>query len=173
MDAADVRVARLYPDWPRYAARIVDAVSPLSAEQLDLRVATSEAPVWAIAAHIAGARTYWLCGVFGEPGAERTPFSDPFADGWEDDLTHPRTAGELAWALGSTWTVVADCLERWRVEALGETAERRWGDTIQVHTRASVLNRLAAHDAFHAGEISLLLGANGVGDMDLWRRPAP
>jgi len=169
----DITAADLYPDWPRYASRIVDVVGRLSTEHLDLRSATDGAPVWAIAAHIAGARTYWLCGVFGEPGADRTPFSDPFADGWEDDLGHPRTASELAWALGSTWSVVADCLERWQVGALGETAQRRWGDTIQVHSRASVLNRLAAHDAFHAGEISLLLGANDAGDVDLWRRPAP
>ena len=39
------------------------------------------------------------------------------------------------------------------------------------HTRASVLNRLFSHDAFHAGEISQLLGLHHLPEIDLWRRP--
>jgi hypothetical protein len=123
---------------------------------------------------MAGARTYWLCGVFGEPGAERTPFTDPVSgDGWEDDPDHPRTSDELAWALDSTFEVVQDVLGRWTVDELTVTAERPWGDTVQVHTRGSVLDRLFSHDAFHAGEISQLLGLHDIGSIDLWRRTPP
>src|SRR5690349_23076426 len=32
----------------------------------------------------------------------------------------------------------------------------------QHHTRHSVLTRLVMHDSFHAGEVSLLLGLNGL-----------
>jgi hypothetical protein len=59
------------------------------------------------------------------------------------------------------------------VEDLALVAERRMGDVVQVHTRASVLNRLFSHDAFHAGEISQLLGLHGIGSIDLWRRLPP
>ena len=44
-------------------------------------------------------RVYWLCGVFGEPGADRTPWPNPLTDpGWEDDETRPRSGEELAGA---------------------------------------------------------------------------
>ncbi|OGO54121.1 MAG: hypothetical protein A2V85_05690 [Chloroflexi bacterium RBG_16_72_14] len=173
MDTADA-VARLYPDWPQHAARISDAIRGLTTEQLALRASPDHSPVWALAAHTAGSRVYWLCGVFGEPGADATPFPDPLAElGWEDDETHPRTAEEIGWALESSWAVVAGCLGRWTMRSLDTTAERRWRDVVQVHTRASVLNRLFTHDAYHAGEISQLLGVNGLPAIDLWRRLAP
>ncbi len=51
--------------------------------------------------------------------------------------------------------------------------ERRMGDLRQLHTRRSILLRLLSHDAFHGGEISQLLGANGLPAIDLWaRRPS-
>lgn len=165
--------ARLYPDWPQYASRIAEAIRGLTPEQLDLRMGPDHAPAWALAAHMAGVRVYWLCGVFGEPGAETTPFVDPHGDGWEDDETHPRTGDELVLALESTWQVVMGCLERWTADSLDRSAERVRSGRVQVHTRASVLNRLFSHDAFHAGEISQLLGAHGAGDIDLWRPEDP
>lgn len=166
--------ATAFPDWPQHAARLRDAVVALTPEQLALRAGADNDPIWALAAHVAGARVYWLCGVFGEPGAERTPFTEPLSgEGWEDDPEHPRSADELAIALDSTFGIVRDVLDRWTLDDLGRTATRRWGDTVQVHTRGSVLNRLFTHDAFHAGEISQLLGLHGIGSIDLWRRTPP
>jgi uncharacterized damage-inducible protein DinB len=128
-----------------------------------------------LAAHVAGTRTYWLCGVFGEPGADRTPFTEPLTGaGWEDDESQTRNGEELVWALDSTWEVVQGTLERWTVDDLERTAIRVRADGVQqVHTRASVLDRLFSHDAFHAGEISQLLGLHGLPPIDLWVRPPP
>jgi uncharacterized damage-inducible protein DinB len=167
--------ASLYPDWPQYAARIRDAVKDLTADELALRAGPEHGAIWALAAHVAGTRVYWLCGVFGEPGAESTPFPTPLTgEGWEDDETHPRSGTELAWALDSSWEVVRDCLERWSIDDLDRTASRARDDgTIQRHSRASVLNRMCSHDAFHAGEISQLLGLHGLGSIDLWVRERP
>ena len=168
MDAA---VARLYPDWPQYASRLADGVRDLTYEQLAIRAGPNHAPIWALAAHVAGTRVYWLCHVFGEPGADTTPFADPAGLGWEDDEDHPRSANELVEALDSTWAVVADCLERWTTDDLDRSAERVRADgVVQVHTRGSVLNRLFSHDAFHAGEISQLLGVHDLPPIDLWVR---
>jgi uncharacterized damage-inducible protein DinB len=168
------RVADLFPDWPQYATRLRDAVVHLDADGLAIRAGPEHGPIWALAAHTAGARVYWLCGVFEQPGADRTPFTDPLSGlGWEDEPDHPRSGEELAWALDTTWDVVRDCLDRWTVDDLGQTAVRVIGDARQVHSRASVLNRVFTHDAFHAGEISQLLGLHGLTPIDLWaRRPA-
>ena len=83
-------VADLYPDWPQYAARLRDGVVDLTTEQLALRAGPDHATIWQLAAHLAGSRTYWVCGVFKQPGAETTPFPEPLQVlGWEDDPDHP------------------------------------------------------------------------------------
>ena len=162
----------LYPDWNQHAERLRDGVVGLSAEQLAIRAGPEHAPIWALAAHVAGTRAYWLCGVFEEPGADRTPWTNPLIDdGWEDDESHPRSGAELRWALDSTWDVIASCLERWPIDELERTATRLRPDGMrQVHTRASILNRLFTHEAFHAGDISQLLGLHHLEPIDLWAK---
>ena len=102
---------------------------------------------------------------------ERTPFAPPFEEGWEDDPANPRSGEELAWALDTTFGVVREALERWTPNDLGVVTDRTYGGKTVSHTRSSVLNRLFTHDAFHAGEISQLLGLHHLPEIDLWRRP--
>jgi uncharacterized damage-inducible protein DinB len=142
----------------------------MSPEQLAIRPAPDNSPIWATVAHTAGARVYWLCGVLGEPGADTTPFDDPLSGvGWEDDESTPRRADELVTALDTTWQIVEGCLDRWTTRMLGEEFVRRSGDVEQVHTRASVLQRLLTHEAYHCGELSQTLGIHGLEQIDLWR----
>ena len=171
-----MKAMTLYPDWPQHARRLRDGVAALTADQLALRAGPEHGAIWQLAAHAAGARVYWLCNVFGEPGVEHTPFEQAMRDGtgWEDDEGHPRSGDELAWALDSTWAIVHDCLQRWSIDSLELTATREFPDgRRQLHSRASVLNRIFSHDAFHAGEISQLLGLHGLREIDLWARPQP
>src|SRR5439155_6125159 len=103
-------VAFFYDRWGQYNGRLVDAIRSLSDDQLKLRATPTYWPIWAIAAHTAGARVYWLCGVFKEPGAETTPFTDPLSGyGWEDDESTPRSSTELVTALESSWAIVDRC----------------------------------------------------------------
>lgn len=161
-------VAPFYEGWRLFNDGLVAALAPLSTEQLALPVGSTTWPIWASASHLAGARVYWLCAVFKEPGAETTPFTDPTGFGWEDDLAHPRSAVELVGALVSSWKIVDRCLATWTPETLGQEARRTRGTEVQIHTRQSVLMRLLTHDAFHSGEISLTLGSNGLGAIDPW-----
>jgi uncharacterized damage-inducible protein DinB len=165
-----VGLAPFYGDWRMYNGRLVNAMRSLSDEQLKLRATPKYWPIWAIAAHTAGARVYWLCGVFKEPGAETTPFTDPLSGyGWEDDETTPRGSRELVTALESSWKIVERCLEKWMPPMLDEEFTREIGGKIQRHTRQSVLMRLITHDAYHTGEISLALGMHGLTEIDFWR----
>ena len=165
-------VAPYYLGWQLVNDSLIGAIGPLRPEQLALPVGSPSWPIWASVAHLAGARAYWLCHVFGEPGLETTPFGDlDIAQvGWEDDLARPRRADELVAALTSTWAIVAHCLATWTPASLGGTARRPRGDQIQLHTRQSVLWRLITHDAYHAGEVSLTLGSHGLGAIDLWSK---
>ena len=163
-------VRHLYYGYERVARRLADGVRDLDAQALAL--GPPGWPVWAIAAHVAGSRVYWLCRVAGEAGAEARPFAGS-DDGWEDNLDQPRSAGELVDALESTWSIVAGALDHWTEPMLAGSFERRWGDAVQHHTRASILTRLATHEAFHTGEVSAILGSHGLPAVDPWDRPNP
>ena len=163
-------VRYLYYGYERVARRLVDGVRDLDAETLAL--GPEGWPIWAIAAHVAGTRVYWLCMMAGEPGREGTPFAAS-DEGWEDHLDHPRSAAELVSALETTWPIVAGALDRWTEPMLREKFERRMGDAVQHHSRASILTRLATHEGFHVGEISAILGSHGRPAMDPWDRPNP
>jgi uncharacterized damage-inducible protein DinB len=166
-------IAPFYAGWQFNNERLAERLGGLSREQLELRPSPDLWPIWATAAHLAGGRVYWLCHIFKEPGAERTPFSDPTGEGWEDDLDHPRQPSELVFALDSSWNVVQRCLERWTPEMLHDEVRRERDGNIQIHTRQSVLMRLLTHDAGHCGEISQTLGMHGLGEIDLWTGRAP
>lgn len=162
-------IRRFYPDWEQYNQRIVDVVRDMTAEQLALRPHPERWPIWATVGHTAGARVYWLCSVFGEPGLEATPFTDPASGvGWEDELDHPRSAAQLVAAMESTWLIVSSVLGSWTPASLAESVVRDSGGRKSVHTRASVLNRLFTHDAYHAGELSQTLGIHKLPQIDLW-----
>jgi uncharacterized damage-inducible protein DinB len=166
-------VAPFYEGWRFTNERLIEKIGALSLEQLELKATSDLWPIWAITAHIAVTRVYWLCAVLMEPGAEGTPFTDPSGEGWEDDLTHPRQSGELVLALESSWKIVEDCLDRWTVPMLQDEFRRERDGTIQVHTRQSVLFRLITHDAEHCGQISQTLGMHGLEGLDLWTSRAP
>lgn len=167
--STDTSIRRFYGDWQAYNERLVETIRPMSMDQLRLRPSPDRWPIWATVGHTAGARTYWLCGVFKEPGAERTPFPDPAAElGWEDDEDHPRGADELVHALETTWSIIDGCLDRWTPEMLAEAFVRDYKGQQRMYTRQSVVMRLISHEAYHCGEISQTLGIHGLPQIDLW-----
>lgn len=168
MITEDNSLAPFYDGWRFAQERLAERIGELSPAELQLRAAPHLWPIWAIAAHSAGTRVYWLCQVFKEPGAERTPFNDPSGEGWEDDLAHPREASELVHALQSTWTIVEDCLSRWTPAMLQDEFHRESEGQIQIHTRQGVLMRLLTHDAYHIGEITQTLGMHGLKEIYIW-----
>jgi uncharacterized damage-inducible protein DinB len=162
-------IRRFYDRWPHYNRRLTEVVGAMTDDQLAIRPAPERWPIWATVGHTAAARTYWLCAVVGEPGAETTPWADPNADGWEDDLDHPRSAAELVRALDTTFAIIEGCLDRWTPQTLDEVIERQYGGRVQVHSRASILQRLLTHEAYHCGELSQTLGIRDLPQIDLWR----
>jgi uncharacterized damage-inducible protein DinB len=164
-------IRSFYDRWPQYNRRLSEVVGGMTDEQLAINPGPEAGrwPIWATVAHTASARLYWLCNVLGEPGADATPWPDLPDDGWEDDLDHPRHADELVWALDSTFAVIDRVLDTWTPEMLAEDVERWYGDERQVHSRASILQRLLTHEAYHCGELSQTLGIARLPQIDLWR----
>ena len=158
-----------YDMWPQYNRRLREVIAAMTPEQLAVRPSDDRWPIWATVGHTCGTRVYWLCDVLGEPGAETTPFANPMDAGWEDDLDHPRSAGELAEALDSTFRLIESCLDGWTPQMLADEIERDYLGERQIHTRSSILQRMFSHDAYHCGELSQTLGINRLPQIDLWR----
>jgi uncharacterized damage-inducible protein DinB len=166
-----------YDGWAHYQRLVLAAIHDLSPEQLALRTASHQWAVWQLAGHMAGSRTYWFHDILGEGDASTrdmfrvagTTVPDlPLEDaGWEDDEDHPRGAAEIVEAFDLTWTMIDDCLQRWTPDdlAVGFSRERRTGT--QTFTRQWVIWHLMEHDLHHGGEISQILGSNGVPALDL------
>ena len=172
--AAPTNLRPFYADWAGYNRRLIQGIQRLSEADLALPVNAKRDfgddpwPIWAVVGHTAATRVFWLCDVFGEPGAEATPFPGD-TPGWEDDLTHPRTTAELVHAWESTWQIIEGCLARWTPAMLGEQIRREEpGRPPELHTRQSILLRMINHEAYHLGEVNVALGSNGREPMDPW-----
>jgi uncharacterized damage-inducible protein DinB len=159
--------------WAKHQIRLIETIRPLTAEQLDYRTAPHQWTVWQLAAHMAGSAVYWFHDVLGEGDAatrdlfrvEHTtvPGLAPEDAQWEDDETHPRSAPELVDALERAWALVDDCLQRWTADDL-ETSVEQAG---RQHHRGWVVWHVLEHDLHHGGEISQVLGTNGLTGLDL------
>ncbi|MHB8513483.1 MAG: DinB family protein [Actinomycetota bacterium] len=167
----------LYEGWAAHQRLLVNRISELTAEQVKLRTAANLWTIWQLASHMAGSRIWWIHDVLGEGDAKvrdmfrMTSITVPgisLSDaGWEDDDTHPRTPPELTDALIRTWSELEACLKRWTPQDLAvEIQHVRPKGTITVK-RQWVIWHLIEHDLHHSGEISQILGANGLSGLEL------
>jgi len=62
--------------WPRLNASMVDAIAPLSEDDLAQPAGPDRWPLWAVVGHLACQRVFWLCDFAGEPGTDTTPFTN-------------------------------------------------------------------------------------------------
>ena len=164
--------------WAGYQGLLLGAIRPLDADQLSSRTAPFQWAVWQLAAHMAGSRSYWFHDVLGEGdevvghmfAVEATTVPDlPIEDaGWEDDEDHPRTARELIDGFERTWAMIDECLRRWTADDLEvEFSRTRRNGEVRTFTRSWVIWHLIEHDLHHGGEISQILGTNGIPSLDL------
>ena len=163
--------------WTNHQSMVVRALQDLTPEQLGLRAAPGQWAVWQLTGHIAGVRAYYFHDWMGEGDpwvrdlfrVERTTVPDlPLEEaGWEDDETQPRAAGELVEGLTVTWDVIDDCLGRWTSEDLGVEFSKQRPSGTRTLTRGRLIWDVLEHDIHHAGEISQILGSNGLRPLDM------
>ena len=158
-----------YSSWPQYNQRLRDVVAGLTDEQLALRPTADRWPIWATIGHTACQRVFWLCDFAGEPGAEKTRFTDAGHNcPGDDDLENVLGAGQLVEALDSTFRIVEGCLDRWTLEILEEEIRRPEYGPDWVHLRGSVIQRVFSHDVWHCAELNETLSRGGLPLIDLW-----
>jgi hypothetical protein len=153
MIRAEIVEARAFESWQDYQAALKHAIAPLTEEQLQLRLIPGLRTPGEIAEHIVFGRALHLHRTLGEGAAELTPMLR-----WEDADDLPHTAAEIVHGLELTWRFIIDRLMRGSpTDAVSEEevpiVQMIWG--------------LLDHDLPHAGELSLLLGADGMPGVEI------
>jgi len=153
MTRAAIAEARAFASWQDYQDALKRAIAPLTAEQLQRRLLPGLRAPGEIAEHIVFGRALHVHRTLGERAAELIPLIQ-----WGDANDLPHTAAEIVQGLELTWRFIADCLMR------GSPA-----DAIP-EEEASIIQTiwgLLDHDLPHAGELSLLLGADGLPGVEI------
>lgn len=164
MSDETITLKQIYAGWDVYANYLVEAVAPLTPEQLELRPAANLRNVYDIVNHIIGARARWFSRLLGEGGATMANLG-----AWDRPGQPTRNAADLEQGLETSWKVISDCLGRWTIANLSDTfpnVDPDPGDP-EAYTRQWVIWHLIEHDLHHGGELFYTLGMNGLPTPDL------
>ncbi len=144
---------RAFESWQDYQEALKRAIAPLTVQQLERRIIPNLRTPGEIAEHIVFGRALHLHQTLGEKAAELTPLLH-----WDAAGNPSHTAAEILEGLELTWQVITDCLMRGSpTDVISEQ------DQSIIQTIWGLLD----HDLPHAGELSLLLGAEGISGVEI------
>jgi uncharacterized damage-inducible protein DinB len=69
--------------------------------------------------------------------------------------------------LESSWQIIDQTLKAWKVADLSHSFRYVWNGTAYALTRQWIVWRILSHDIHHGGELSLMLGMQGVEAFEL------
>jgi hypothetical protein len=150
---ASIAETRVFESWQDYQEALKRAIAPLTEEQLQRRLIPGLRTPGEIAEHIVFGRALHLHRTLGEEAAELTPLLQ-----WEDADDPPHTATEILHGLELTWRFITRCLMR------GSPTDAIHEEEVPI---VQTIWGLLDHDLPHAGELSLLLGADGVPGVEI------
>lgn len=164
----------IFDGWNGYHQSIVNAVTPLTPEQLIWRPKDGFNSVGELVRHISLGRLTWLMRM-GAPGSaevarqisEWVQDSDGNSDILETSIAITQDPAELVRWLNLTWQVVEDSLKLWTVTDLSKTYQHKWNGQIYDVSRQWTIWRVMNHDIHHGGELSLMLGLQGIEAFEL------
>ena len=164
MSDETMTLKQVYAGWDIYAGYLVEAVAPLTQEQLEMRAAPNLRNVYEIVTHIIGARARWFSLVLGEGGETMASLGT-----WDRPGQPRRNAAALEEGLEQSWQVISDCLGRWTIANLADTFPNDRPDPgePEAFTRQWIIWHLIEHDLHHGGELFYTLGMHGLRTPDL------
>lgn len=164
----------IFDGWNGYQKSIVNAVAPLTQNQLAWRPADNFNTVGELIRHISLGRVTW-CLRMDAPGSaeiasqiyEWETDSDGNRDVVEKSIAITEDPVELIKWLEKTWQMVDKTLNSWTVSDLAQTYKHTWNGKIYTPSRQWTLWRVMNHDLHHGGELSLMLGIQGIEAFEL------
>jgi uncharacterized damage-inducible protein DinB len=174
MTLAIQSLADVYDGWDGHQTSLVNAIAPLTPDQLGWRPATNQNSVGELARHISMGRINWFIRM-GAPGS--APLADQI-EAWQQDrdgnrhivenaLPITEDAAQLVHWLDATWQMIGDTLKIWQVADLASTYQHTWNGNTYVVSRQWTIWRILTHDVHHGGQIALMLGMQGIEAFEL------
>ncbi len=146
-----------YKGWEVYQDLLIQAIKPLTDEQLALRTAPHLRSVGENVAHIIGTRVGWFHGLMGQGDAALDPLEQ-----WDEPGAPDRSVAELISGLEQTWQMVQNALAHWTPADLDYVFEGEWNGRPYRLTRQWVIWHVIEHDLHHGGEVSFALGTHNL-----------
>ena len=175
MSTAAPSLMSVYEGWDGYQLALVRTVTPLLPEQLAWRAAPHLRSTGELIAHIVTGRIGWI---HTNMGVESPVVTEWIAE-WRDTSKQSRFVGgalkegtehntkALGSGLEATWKMIEGILTGWTTDDLRRTfLHPYWGKTYVVPYQW-VLWRIMCHDIHHGGELSIMLGLQGIPVPDL------
>ena len=153
----------IYANWRLYNEKLCACIAPLTDEQLTRQPAAHMWPLGQIVQHIISVRAGWFSGTLQENDATMNVYMEE----WGQRASPARSAEELVRGLNETWAFVEGCLQRWTPKECAQTFPDEWDGQVYQVARSWVIYHVLEHDLHHGGEVSLLLGMNGLRSLDL------
>jgi len=155
-------LAVIYENWRGYQEKLRDCITPLTNEQLRLQPAAHMWPVEQLVQHIISVRAGWFSGTLQDEDEAMNQYMD-----WGQRDSPARRAGELGRGLAETWAFIEARLQGWTPADCAQTFPDEWDGQVYQVSRSWVIYHVLEHDLHHGGEVSLILGMNGLRSLDL------
>ena len=152
----------IYLNWQGYQEKLRSCIEPLTAKQLLLQPAPHMWPLTQIVQHIISVRAGWFSGTLQDEDAAMNAYME-----WGQRDSPARSAAELARGLDETWAFIDTRLQHWTPDDCAKTFPDEWDGQVYEVSRSWVIYHVLEHDLHHGGEVSLILGMNGLPSLDL------
>ncbi len=152
----------IYENWRVYQDKLRDCIVPLTQPQLLLQPAPHMWPLGQILQHIISVRAGWFSGTLQEDDKAMSEYML-----WGQRDSPERSALELVRGLDETWAFIQERLQRWTPDDCARIFPDEWDGHVDMVSRSWVIYHVMEHDLHHGGEVSLILGMNGLRAPDL------
>ena len=152
----------IFENWRGYQEKLRDCIMPLTDAQLLVQPAPHMWPLGQIVQHIISVRAGWFSGTLQDENDAMTAYMS-----WGQQDSPARSAVELVRGLEETWAFIETRLMRWTPDDCAMTFPDEWDGQVYEVSRSWVIYHVMEHDLHHGGEVSLILGMNGLRSLNL------
>ena len=152
----------IYENWGGYDRKLQDCIAALTKEQLMLQPAPGLWPLGQVVQHIISVRAGWFSGTLQDDDKVMNEYMS-----WGQRESPERSALEMVRGLNETWAFIEARLQRWTPDDCATTFPDEWDGQKYEVSRSWVIYHVMEHDLHHGGEVSLILGMNGLQTLNL------